>query len=120
MGAGSGEPTPRGAGILAPRARVAGRAKSGYNCGPRGDVAQLGERRVRNAKVGSSILLVSTTSFSTCRSGRFLLPEGSIAGVCAPISTPIGDRDGSKTSGVPPLARQRHVNDATSACVHQH
>src|SRR5438445_1280067 len=26
-----------------------------------GDVAQLGERRVRNAKVGSSILLVSTT-----------------------------------------------------------
>jgi hypothetical protein len=25
-----------------------------------GDVAQLGERRVRNAKVGSSILLVST------------------------------------------------------------
>src|SRR4029079_16146878 len=29
----------------------------------RGDVAQLGERRVRNAKVGSSILLVSTTQF---------------------------------------------------------
>ncbi len=28
----------------------------------RGDVAQLGERRVRNAKVGSSILLVSTTN----------------------------------------------------------
>ena len=28
----------------------------------RGDVAQLGERRVRNAKVGSSILLVSTTA----------------------------------------------------------
>ena len=27
-----------------------------------GDVAQLGERRVRNAKVGSSILLVSTIS----------------------------------------------------------
>src|SRR5262245_64501926 len=26
-----------------------------------GDVAQLGERRVRNAEVGSSILLVSTT-----------------------------------------------------------
>src|SRR5260221_14741398 len=32
----------------------------GYNSAPRGDVAQLGERRVRNAKVGSSILLVST------------------------------------------------------------
>ena len=29
-----------------------------------GDVAQLGERRVRNAKVGSSILLVSTTKNS--------------------------------------------------------
>src|SRR5688500_6563037 len=28
-----------------------------------GDVAQLGERRVRNAKVGSSILLVSTKNF---------------------------------------------------------
>ena len=28
-----------------------------------GDVAQLGERRVRNAEVGSSILLVSTTFF---------------------------------------------------------
>jgi hypothetical protein len=30
----------------------------------RGDVAQLGERRVRNAKVGSSILLVSTSASS--------------------------------------------------------
>jgi hypothetical protein len=29
-----------------------------------GAVAQLGERRVRNAKVGSSILLRSTKSFS--------------------------------------------------------
>ena len=29
-----------------------------------GDVAQLGERRVRNAKVGSSILLVSTSVFA--------------------------------------------------------
>ena len=29
-------------------------------CAAPGDVAQLGERRVRNAKVGSSILLVST------------------------------------------------------------
>ena len=40
---------------------LAGAAGSRYNCAPRGDVAQLGERRVRNAKVGSSILLVSTT-----------------------------------------------------------
>lgn len=31
----------------------------------RGDVAQLGERRVRNAKVGSSILLVSTKRASS-------------------------------------------------------
>src|SRR5437899_762740 len=38
-----------------------GRASS-YNYAPRGDVAQLGERRVRNAEVGSSILLVSTTN----------------------------------------------------------
>src|SRR5580765_5050888 len=35
-----------------------------------GDVAQLGERRVRNAEVGSSILLVSTTPISLCRAGR--------------------------------------------------
>src|SRR5262249_51329756 len=35
-----------------------------YNCPDHGAVAQLGERRVRNAKVGSSILLRSTTSFS--------------------------------------------------------
>ena len=32
-----------------------------YNLLHNGDVAQLGECRVRNAKVGSSILLVSTT-----------------------------------------------------------
>lgn len=31
-----------------------------YKMSYSGDVAQLGERRVRNAKVGSSILLVST------------------------------------------------------------
>src|SRR4029077_7053223 len=37
-----------------------GPGADGYNSAPRGDVAQLGERRVRNAKVGSSILLVST------------------------------------------------------------
>ena len=32
-----------------------------------GDVAQLGERRVRNAKVGSSILLVSTIHYQKGR-----------------------------------------------------
>ncbi len=39
----------------------------------RGGVAQLGERRVRNAKVGSSILLLSTTRFEgrNLRSGLF-------------------------------------------------
>ena len=36
----------------------------------RGDVAQLGERRVRNAKVGSSILLVSTTPSPRSAHGR--------------------------------------------------
>ena len=36
-------------------------SKRGRYNGGLGDVAQLGERRVRNAKVGSSILLVSTT-----------------------------------------------------------
>ena len=38
-----------------------------YNSRPVGDVAQLGERRVRNAKVGSSILLVSTTTLCPAR-----------------------------------------------------
>jgi hypothetical protein len=37
---------------------------------PCGDVAQLGERRVRNAEVVSSILIVSTRSFLTCYQGR--------------------------------------------------
>src|SRR5215207_6639959 len=37
-----------------------------------GGVAQLGERRVRNAKVGSSILLLSTTSPG--RMARFSFP----------------------------------------------
>ena len=37
------------------------RPKRWYHPLDRGDVAQLGERGVRNAEVGSSILLVSTT-----------------------------------------------------------
>lgn len=47
----------------------------------RGAVAQLGERRVRNAKVGSSILLRSTNRFQTESLGKqafpglFLLPQ---------------------------------------------
>ena len=36
-----------------------------------GEVAQLGERRVRNAKVGSSILLFSTTSLKGAFRGAF-------------------------------------------------
>ena len=36
-------------------------ARAGYTLAPCGDVAQLGERRVRNAEVVSSILIVSTT-----------------------------------------------------------
>src|SRR5688572_30075517 len=37
------------------------RGSAMVNSAPTGDVAQLGERRVRNAKVGSSILLISTS-----------------------------------------------------------
>jgi hypothetical protein len=43
-----------------------------------GGVAQLGERRVRNAKVGSSILLLSTNRFKAWPSAgpfSFLNPE---------------------------------------------
>ena len=36
----------------------------------RGGVAQLGERRVRNAEVGSSILLLSTTHKKGCQAKR--------------------------------------------------
>src|SRR5450432_1846596 len=36
-------------------------ARAGYTLAPCGDVAQLGERRVRNAEVVSSILIVSTS-----------------------------------------------------------
>ena len=51
-----------------------------------GDVAQLGERRVRNAKVGSSILLVSTKQ-NTCqarcrRIGLFLAQSRFIPYIC--------------------------------------
>ena len=44
------------------RRKFTAQARTRYNRAPCGDVAQLGERRVRNAKVGSSILLVSTSS----------------------------------------------------------
>lgn len=53
-------------GSIAPRVRAGlgilrGADNSAMLGSPRGAVAQLGERRVRNAKVGSSILLRSTT-----------------------------------------------------------
>jgi hypothetical protein len=53
------------------RRRRCARILSGF-----GGVAQLGERRVRNAKVRSSILLVSTITASEARacSGLFLAP----------------------------------------------
>jgi hypothetical protein len=44
--------------------RVSGRMRWRYNH-RFGDVAQLGERRVRNAKVEGSIPFVSTTNFRT-------------------------------------------------------
>src|SRR5690606_11821463 len=47
---------------------------------PVGAVAQLGERRVRNAKVGSSILLRSTIQFRLTALGRaFLFVERQLA-----------------------------------------
>lgn len=56
-----------------------------------GAVAQLGERRVRNAKVGSSILLRSTIQFRLTTLGRaFLFVErqlarGSGSSMCADL-----------------------------------
>ncbi len=50
-----------------------------------GDVAQLGERRVRNAKVGSSILLVSTKLKRVASRGPFLFSESE--GVRASVSS---------------------------------
>ena len=46
-----------------------------------GGVAQLGERRVRNAEVGSSILLLSTNRLSNevrCVAGSITLPFGKV------------------------------------------
>ena len=43
-----------------------------------GDVAQLGERRVRNAKVGSSILLVSTNKINDLRNFFGILCLGNL------------------------------------------
>jgi hypothetical protein len=57
-------PTPRPTGESP---KFTGCPLPGYNYRPRGDVAQLGERRVRNAKVGSSILLVSTNPINGLR-----------------------------------------------------
>ena len=54
----------------------------------RGDVAQLGERRVRNAKVGSSILLVSTIRPS--RSFHVWVPDTT-------VSTPFPSRTDAKS-----------------------
>ena len=82
MGRDSRSPEPRRGGRLAQaKARTRSRNGTGGQCdfrgakgwicpgppfrielAPLGDVAQLGERRVRNAKVGSSILLVSTNT----------------------------------------------------------
>src|SRR5690606_24520627 len=64
-------------------------------CSSFGDVAQLGERRVRNAKVGSSILLVSTKTHAQPFSvGRFVLVEPRMVPhsrhcACATVSGPL-------------------------------
>ena len=59
----AGDRTPVPSGSRPPGAgppRIAARKRGGYNGRSRGDVAQLGERRVRNAKVEGSIPFVST------------------------------------------------------------
>src|SRR4051794_6372799 len=61
------------------RALVYGDGPGSYNSALDGDVAQLGERRVRNAEVGSSILLVSTTKHNAdVLRRRFCLPNCSV------------------------------------------
>ena len=57
------------------------RPKRWYHPIDRGDVAQLGERGVRNAEVGSSILLVSTTPIprpTRQKVGRFCWQVGGL------------------------------------------
>ena len=57
------------------------RPKRWYHPHDRGDVAQLGERGVRNAEVGSSILLVSTTPIprpTRQKVGRFCWQVGGL------------------------------------------
>jgi hypothetical protein len=63
-------------------------AGAGYNLAPCGDVAQLGERRVRNAEVVSSILIVSTIVFLTCYFGRFFFAQCRSFGPVYPIGVP--------------------------------
>ena len=66
-----------GEGVLVsmPGLRIARDAPLTYNVGVCGDVAQLGERRTRIAEVGSSNLLVSTSSPGLDkRPGIFFLP----------------------------------------------
>jgi len=57
---------------------LASARRCSYTARPRGAVAQLGERRVRNAKVGSSILLRSTTNLKGPRKRPFFfsMPRG--------------------------------------------
>src|SRR5664279_2999845 len=59
VGMGHGHSNPAQIGGIPPE--FTAEPPSGYNRSPCGDVAQLGERRVRNAEVVSSILIVSTT-----------------------------------------------------------
>src|SRR4029450_2496449 len=69
--------------------RVYGRGPSRYNSTPRGDVAQLGERRVRNAEVEGSIPFVSTR-IPTANGNplAFLLAEAERTGIACLPSRP--------------------------------
>ncbi len=74
---------------------------------PRGVVAQLGERRVRNAKVGSSILLHSTRFCSAVESIQVHLSPLAPDGISVPIWCP--KRGGQVSSGFAShVHRNRH------------
>src|SRR5690606_31267707 len=66
--------------MVTPKNRCYNARLSGHPARERGAVAQLGERRVRNAKVGSSILLRSTKSLkASLRRGLFVSANATLA-----------------------------------------
>jgi hypothetical protein len=70
------------------RGRVVPSCPSGVKSGPSGDVAQLGERRVRNAKVRGSIPLISTMIKARASQRRPFL-FGALPRHARPVSYPL-------------------------------